>query len=77
MMGYWIFDSLPAAEAYTKEIENAQGIPRPGTDTWGDPIKSATDDLWAVVASEGYPVSDPDDAIDYMETLPDGWWGKS
>ena len=73
-MGYWIFDSLAKAEAYTDEIERIQGIPRPGTDTWGDPMKSASADLWAVVASNGYPVPDPTDAIEHLDELPDDWW---
>lgn len=74
-MGYWIFDSLAFAEAYTKEIEKIQGIPRPGTSTWGEPIKDASADMWAVVASNGYPVPDPSDAVDYLEILPEDWWG--
>jgi|GEM_PF-7130258 len=73
-MGYWIFDNLALAEAYTKEIEEAQGIPRPGTDRWGDPIKAADEDLWAVVESTGYYVAAPADAF-HMELLPDTWWG--
>lgn len=75
-MGYFIFSDLPSAEAYTKEIEQAQGIPRPGTDRWGDPIKAADEDLWAVVESTGYYVPPPSDPNAFqLELLPDTWWG--
>lgn len=76
-MPYVIFETLADAEAYTKDIERIQGIPRPGTDTWGEPSKCATQDLWAVVESNGYPVPMPESAVDLVDVLPAEWWGKS
>jgi hypothetical protein len=75
-MGFIIFDSLVDAQKYTKEIERAQGIPRQGTDTWGEPIKSANENLWAVVDSTGYNVPIPDSAVDILPMLPVSWWGN-
>ena len=76
-MPYVIFETLADAEAYTDEIEQVQGIPRPGTDTWGDPMKSAQENLWAVVESNGYPVPIPPSAVDIVDLLPASWWGSS
>ncbi len=75
LMGYVIFETLADAQAYTHEIEVIQGIPRPGTDTWGEPIKDASASLWAVVESNGYVVPIPDTAVDILPLLPDSWWG--
>ena len=75
-MGYVIFDSLTNAADYTAEIERVQGIPREGTDRWGDPIKCAYADLWAVIASTGYVVPIPPTAVDTMPLLPENWWTK-
>lgn len=75
-MPYLIFKSLTSAEAYVKDVERAQGIPRPGTDSWDEPLKSASKRLWAVVESFGYPVQRPETAVDVLDELPSSWWEK-
>jgi hypothetical protein len=75
-MGFLIFLALADAEAYTKDIERIEGIPRPGTVRWGDPIKNATQDLWAVIMPTGYEVPVPSTAVDMMDELPKSWWGE-
>lgn len=73
-MGYLIFSALADAQAYTAEIERVQGIPRPGTDRWGDPLKHSTQELWAVIEPNGYIVEKPASAIEDLDVLPDGWF---
>lgn len=70
-----LFDSEMNAIELTLAIEEAQGIPRPGTTEWGAPRKHPTRDEWAVVASdEAYPVPTPASAIATVDELPADWY---